>query len=111
MLCRIVSLTLQIITAAGLQSIVKVGEEYLFTFSFEFLALYFSILGGLFDVADQVNTHGTQETAFRYAVDRINNNKEILNSSLLSAQIEKIPPRDSFHTYKRGRNLEEGVFQ
>ena len=59
-------------------------------------------------MADQVNTHGTQETAFRYAVDRINNNKEILNNSLLSAQIEKIPPRDSFHTYKRGKDPEKG---
>ena len=62
-------------------------------------------------MADQVNTHGTQETAFRYAVDRINNNKEILNNSLLSAQIEKIPPRDSFHTYKRGKSPEKGDIQ
>ena len=58
--------------------------------------------GGSFNVADQLHVHGKQETAFRYAVERINNNKVLLNSSILSAQIEKIPPRDSFHTYKRG---------
>ena len=53
-------------------------------------------------MADQLYSLGKQETAFRYAVDRINNNRALLNTSLLSAQIEKIPPRDSFHTYQRG---------
>ena len=40
----------------------------------------------------------------RYAVDRINQQGKILNSSRLSAQIEKIPPEDSFHASKRGEN-------
>ena len=61
------------------------------------------ISGGLFDVSGQSAGHGKQETAFRYAVQRINNNKMLLNKTLLSAQIEKIPPRDSFHTHKRGQ--------
>ena len=33
---------------------------------------------------------------------RINQQGKILNSSRLSAQIEKIPPEDSFHASKRG---------
>ncbi len=40
--------------------------------------------------------------AFRYAVERVNSNRNILPNSLLSAQIEKIPPQDSFHASKRG---------
>ena len=41
----------------------------------------------------------------RYAVERINHNKEILPRSRLSAQIEKIPPQDSFHASKRGGRI------
>lgn len=43
-----------------------------------------------------------QEVAFRYAVERVNANRQILSKSRLSAQIEKIPPQDSFHASKRG---------
>jgi hypothetical protein len=46
-----------------------------------------------------------QEVAFRYAVERVNANRNVLPNSLLSAQIEKIPPQDSFHASKRGTNL------
>ena len=66
------------------------------------MSTFTEITGGLFDVADQSTVYGKQETAFRYAVERINNNKVLLNNSILSAQIEKTPPRNSFHTYKRG---------
>ena len=66
------------------------------------MSSFTKIPGGLFDVADQSTVHGKQETAFRYAVERINDNKVLLNTTILSAQIEKIPPRNSFHTYKRG---------
>ena len=45
-----------------------------------------------------------QEVAFRYAVERVNANRKILSQSLLSAIIEKIPPQDSFHASKRGKN-------
>ena len=38
----------------------------------------------------------------RYAVEKINDQTDLLNSSRLSAQIEKIPPQDSFHASKRG---------
>ena len=61
-------------------------------------------------MADQVNTQGKQETAFRYAVESINNNKDLLNTSLLSAQMEKIPPTDSFHTYQRGLISKISIF-
>ena len=56
----------------------------------------------MFDVSDNLKAAGRQETAFRYAVERINN-RVMLNNSLLSAQIEKIPPRDSFFTNKKGK--------
>ena len=62
--------------------------------------IFFS--GGLFDVTDMVKGESRQETAFRYAVERINHNPDLLPRSRLSAQIEKIPPHDSFHTSKRG---------
>ena len=53
-------------------------------------------------MTDQLQGDGKQETAFRYAVEKINHNQELLKNSRLSAQIEKIPPRDSFHASKRG---------
>lgn len=56
-----------------------------------------SIAGGLFHPADD-----KQEIAFRYAVEKINSDRSILPRSKLSAQIEKIPPQDSFHASKKG---------
>ncbi|XP_066999463.2 glutamate receptor ionotropic, kainate 2 isoform X3 [Anabrus simplex] len=53
-------------------------------------------IGGLFHPADD-----RQEVAFRYAVERINADRNILPRSRLSAQIEKISPQDSFHASKR----------
>ena len=50
-------------------------------------------------------TESKQEVAFRYAVERVNGNRKILTKSLLSAQLEKIPPQDSFHASKRGKSL------
>jgi hypothetical protein len=57
--------------------------------------------GGLFHPADD-----RQEVAFRYAVERINDDRSILPRSRLTAQIERISPQDSFHASKRG---EQGV--
>ncbi|KAG5880011.1 hypothetical protein JTB14_018111 [Gonioctena quinquepunctata] len=54
-------------------------------------------IGGLFHPADD-----KQEIAFRYAVEKINSDRSILPRSKLSAQIEKIPPQDSFHASKKG---------
>ena len=62
-----------------------------------FLFYFSPISGGLFDLAES-----KQEVAFRYAVDRVNSNRKILPDSSLSAQLEKIPPQDSFHASKRG---------
>ncbi|KAK8740229.1 hypothetical protein OTU49_003112, partial [Cherax quadricarinatus] len=47
--------------------------------------------GGLFDLADE-----RQEVAFRYAIDAINSDRTMLAHARLSAQIEEIPPNDSF---------------
>ncbi len=59
--------------------------------------MLFPIAGGLFDLSES-----RQEVAFRYAVERVNANRKVLPKSLLSAQLEKIPPQDSFHASKRG---------
>ncbi|CAD6205046.1 GSCOCG00003116001-RA-CDS, partial [Cotesia congregata] len=53
--------------------------------------------GGLFHQSDDI-----QGVAFRYAVEKINANRDILPKSRLSAQIEQISPQDSFHASKRG---------
>lgn len=55
--------------------------------------------GGLFHPSDD-----KQEVAFRYAVEKINANRDILPKSRLSAQIEQIKPQDSFHASKRGES-------
>lgn len=55
--------------------------------------------GGLFHPADD-----KQEIAFRYAVEKINNDRTILPRSKLSAQIEKMSPQDSFHASKKGNH-------
>ncbi|KAK0170208.1 hypothetical protein PV328_010796 [Microctonus aethiopoides] len=53
-------------------------------------------IGGLFHPSDD-----KQGVAFRYAVEKINANRDILPRSRLSAQIEQISPQDSFHASKR----------
>lgn len=62
------------------------------------LYIYLFFQGGLFHPADD-----KQELAFRYAVEKINNDRTILPRSKLSAQIEKMPPQDSFHASKKGK--------
>jgi hypothetical protein len=37
----------------------------------------------------------------------MNHNKKILTSTRLSAQVEKIAPKDSFHASKRGEFIKE----
>ena len=44
-------------------------------------------------------------------MERINHNRGLLNGTRLSAQIEKIPPEDSFHASKRGGLTTLGVNQ
>ncbi|CAH1126003.1 unnamed protein product [Ceutorhynchus assimilis] len=53
-------------------------------------------IGGLFHPTDD-----KQEIAFRYAIEKINSDRTILPRSKLQAQIEKIPPQDSFHASKK----------
>ena len=55
------------------------------------------ILGGLFEEANSM-----EEIAFKYAVDHINRNRELLPESRVMAQIERIPTHDSFYASKRG---------
>ncbi|KAL2747624.1 hypothetical protein V1477_004316 [Vespula maculifrons] len=60
---------------------------------------------GLFHPSDD-----KQEVAFRYAVEKINANRDILPKSRLSAQIEQIKPQDSFHASKRGKSNNRGMY-
>ena len=43
-----------------------------------------------------------EEIAFKYAVDHINRNRDLLPRSRVMAQIERVPPHDSFYASKRG---------
>ena len=43
-----------------------------------------------------------EEIAFKYAVDHINKNRDLLPRSRVMAQIERVPPHDSFYASKRG---------
>ena len=43
-----------------------------------------------------------EEIAFKYAVDHINRNKDLLPNSRVMAQIERVPTHDSFYASKRG---------
>lgn len=48
-------------------------------------------------------TDTVQEIAFRYAVDRVNLDRDTLPRSRLTAQIERIPQQDSFYASKQGK--------
>ena len=50
-------------------------------------------------------TDTVQEIAFRYAVDKVNHDQKILPRTRLMAQIERIPPHDSFYASKQGKDL------
>ena len=50
-------------------------------------------------------TDSIQEMAFRYAVDRVNRDHSVLAKTRLAAQIERIPPQDSFYAAKQGESL------
>ena len=52
----------------------------------------------MFDHSDTV-----QEIAFRYAVDRVNADRDIMPRSRLTAQIERIREQDSFYASKQGK--------
>jgi glutamate receptor, ionotropic, invertebrate len=54
--------------------------------------------GGLFDGKD-----ANHELAFRYSVEKVNSNRNILPSSRLVATIERLPGNDSFYSGKKGR--------
>ena len=67
-------------------------------FTIHSIRFFSFILGGLFDMTDTI-----QEIAFRYAVDRVNSDREIMPRSRLAAQIERIPKQDSFYASKQGK--------
>eukprot|EP00095_Tigriopus_kingsejongensis_P005732 maker-scaffold28_size608977-snap-gene-0.9 protein:Tk05732 transcript:maker-scaffold28_size608977-snap-gene-0.9-mRNA-1 annotation:"glutamate receptor kainate 2-like isoform x4" len=61
--------------------------------------------GGLFDMTDSV-----EEIAFRYSVDRVNGDRDILPNTRLTAQIDRIQPEDSFYASKQVcRGLQMGI--
>lgn len=56
-----------------------------------FFLIVFLFVGGLFGDGEE-----EQEAIFRFAVERINDDKNILPSSTLVAQVERVPSADSF---------------
>ena len=64
----------------------------------------FLLPGGLFDMSDS-----DQEIAFRFAVDRVNADRSVLPNTRLTAQIERIPPQDSFYAAKQGERDSQSV--
>lgn len=75
-------------------------KDFFICCDFNIFSPFFCFTGGLFHPGDD-----HQEIAFRYAVDKINSDRNILPRSKLLAQIERISPQDSFHASKRGDNL------
>ena len=73
--------------------------SFFFFFFYTFLfKLFIVLIGGLFDGAEP-----TQELAFRYAIDRVNSNRNVLPRSRLTSSSERVPPSDSYIASKKGR--------
>ena len=66
-----------------------VSNEFLFLFS-----------GGLFE-----HEYRGQELAFKYAIRKINERKDILPNISLQYDIQSTPAQDSFHASKKGKTL------
>ena len=54
-------------------------------------------IGGLFGPDER-----QQEMAFHFAIDRINGDRNILKSSTLVAEVQRVNDGDSFHANKKG---------
>lgn len=67
----------------------------------------FFISGAIF-TEEQKNT--SAEVAFKYAVYKINKDKNILPKSTLVYDIQYVPKDDSFRTSKKGKNKKIGFF-
>lgn len=60
------------------------------------------IISGALFTDDQKD--GSSELAFKYAVDRINNDRTLLSNTKLIYDIQYVPREDSFHAAKKGMN-------
>lgn len=54
------------------------------------------VLGAIFSEQQE-----EQETAFRFAIERINDDANILPGTTLVAHVERVPPSDSYTTERR----------
>lgn len=63
------------------------------------LTLIFFLLGALFTY-EQMNS--TLETAFKFAVNQINRDSNLLPHTQVSYDIQYVPHDNSFHTIKTG---------
>lgn len=64
------------------------------------VARAFGQLGGLFHPGDE-----NQQIAFRYAIDKVNEDPALLPLSKLQAVAETISPFDSFRASKKGTHI------
>jgi len=55
-------------------------------------------IGGIFS-----ETEEEQETAFRFAIERINDEANIIPGTTLVAHVERVHPQDSYSLEKKGK--------
>ena len=60
-------------------------------------------IGGLFDFHEGVDPMA--EVAFRYSIERVNANRNVLPRSRLVSNIERLPSNDSHYASKKGEIL------
>ena len=84
--------------ALALPEVIRIGEFTFQMFRFINSNPYVCKTGGLFDSSDPM-----PESAFRQALDRINENGRFLPKSNLVSLSERLPPSDSHFASKRGQ--------
>ena len=65
------------------------------------------VAGGLFGEGDE---HRSVENAFRYAVYRINHDRQLLPDTRLGYDIQHVPVHDGFRASKKGRAVWSSFF-
>ena len=60
------------------------------------------VAGGLFGEGDE---HRSVENAFRYAVYRINHDRQLLPNTRLGYDIQHVPINDGFRASKKGKGV------
>lgn len=95
---QIVVLLFALNNAAGLPSILRIGMKRLSLSSH--VAQISIVPGAIFSEQEE-----EQETAFRFAIERINDDVNILPGTTLVAHVERVPASDSYTTERRRKKF------